>query len=258
MPRLGEKRPPVRDRDERDQIVTKNLRLSFFAVRLWAGQFGLDAEDACAECHLALIKAASLWRPDQGRTFAGYAVKAMFNHLVNFARKERRVACVQSLVEGWERQADPKEYDPVEVVNNRTELVRLRDAIARLDPRSRQVMQARVAGEGTRVIAERLGVTRQRIEQIEQQARSRLRESASRRLILPSDQQSPRMLRFTADGRGEQTFRAKHFKLSRRSVHIIARAPSDVFAWRSDCTNSILVIAPPSRYKTVVRPVTDR
>jgi RNA polymerase primary sigma factor len=176
MPRLGERRPPVRDRDQRDRMVKDNLRLSFFAVRLWAGHFGLDAEDARAECNLALIKAASLWRPDLGRTFAGYAVKAMFNHLVTFAKKEQRLAAVQPLGDGWERPADPTQYDPVEVASARAEVTRLREVIDRLDPRSQQVMQARAAGEETRHIAERLGVSRQRIEQIERRARERLRE----------------------------------------------------------------------------------
>jgi RNA polymerase sigma factor (sigma-70 family) len=176
MPRLGERHASVRGIPERNLLVTQNCRLSYFSSKRWAGQFGLDLEDARAECNLVLIRAAELWRSEGGKTFAGYAVMAMYNQLVNCSKKERRRGTARLIEDCWEWQADPKQRDPAEIVVDRAELTRLRDAIARLDPRPRKVMEARAAGETSHRIAEGMGVSRQRVEQIEQTARERLRE----------------------------------------------------------------------------------
>ena len=63
----------------------------------------------------------------------------------------------------------------------------MHQAIARLDARARKVMLARATGELFESIARRMGVSRQRVQQIEQQARTRLLEilrSNSRTAIL--------------------------------------------------------------------------
>jgi RNA polymerase sigma factor (sigma-70 family) len=176
MSRLGERLPAVRGQEERNRLVTENRRLSYFAARRWANQFRLDTEDAASECDLALIKAADLWRPDGGRTFAGYALKAMFNHLLNVSKKQRRSCTAYNLDAGFDWQPDPRQCDPALVAMDRAEVGRLHDAIKRLDTRARQVILARVQGERPKAIAARFGVTRQRIEQIEERARLELRE----------------------------------------------------------------------------------
>src|SRR5262249_24603588 len=70
MGRLGERLPPVRSQRERDRLVAQYRRLSFLTGERWAKRFGLDLEDAVAECDLALIRSAELWVPDGERTFA--------------------------------------------------------------------------------------------------------------------------------------------------------------------------------------------
>jgi RNA polymerase sigma factor (sigma-70 family) len=180
MGRPGERLPPVRSQRERDHLVAHYRRLSFLTGERWAKRFGLDLEDAVAECDLALVRAAELWFPDGERTFARYAVTAMVNHLIKASRRARRLRRPRSPEEDeLACRPDPRQCDPAEAVADREErgeeLGRLNWALAFLDPRSRQVIRARASGETPRRVAERLGVSRQRIEQIGLKALGRLR-----------------------------------------------------------------------------------
>ena len=180
MGRLGERLPPVRSQRERDRLVAQYRRLSFLTGERWAKRFGLDLEDAVAECDLALIRSAELWVPDGERTFARYVVTAMVNHLIKASRRARLLRRPRSPREDeLASRPDPRQCDPAEAVADHeergAELGRLNWALAFLDPRSRQVVRARAAGERPRRVAERLGVSRQRIEQIGLKALRRLR-----------------------------------------------------------------------------------
>jgi RNA polymerase sigma factor (sigma-70 family) len=161
-------------------MVNEHWRLSHFAAWKWAKYFRLELEETHAECNVALIRAAELWRPDGGKTFAGYAMMLMHHHLVNYAKKACRQRPTPVLGHYWDLQADPKQPDPAEVAAKQDELqvhlAQLHAAIRKLDPRSQLVMKGRASGEVHESIARRLKVTRQRIQQIEKEARERLRE----------------------------------------------------------------------------------
>ncbi len=180
MPRLGDRMLSVRTRVERDWMVNEHWRLSHYAAWRWAKSFHLEVEEAHSECNVALIRAAELWRSDGGKTFAAYAIMAMYHHLLNCAKKQRKRVAVPLLEDEWEWAADPKQPDPAHEVAEQDDvqvhLTRLHAAIRRLSPRSQVVMLGRASGEGYASIAQRLSLSRQRVQQIEQAARERLRE----------------------------------------------------------------------------------
>jgi RNA polymerase sigma factor (sigma-70 family) len=180
MGRLGERQPSVRSQRERDRLVAHYRRLSFLTAERWAKRYGLDLEDAVAECDLALVRSAELWVPDGERTFARYVATAMVNHLIKASRRARLPGRPRAPREDeWASRPDPRQCDPAEAVADHeergAELGRLSWALAFLDPRSRQVIRARAAGERPGRVAQRLGVSRQRIEQIGLKALGRLR-----------------------------------------------------------------------------------
>jgi RNA polymerase sigma factor (sigma-70 family) len=137
-------------------------------------------EDAVAEADVALLRSAELWVDKASSAFGTYAVKAMFNRLFRLARIEQRRVCACNLADTWEVHEDPRQHDPSNVCAEREELQlqmeRIADALTKIDPRLREVILARAEGEKPKTVAERFGLSRQRICQIEEQARVRLRK----------------------------------------------------------------------------------
>ena len=80
----------------------------------------------------------------------------------------------------------PYEFEPwiesatIDQAEYNEEVALLREALAELDPRYRDVVESRMNGDGLREIAERLGVSKERVRQIEKRALGQIRERMTR------------------------------------------------------------------------------
>jgi RNA polymerase sigma factor (sigma-70 family) len=128
----------------------------------------LGYDDATQAGFLALIRAAELWQPERGK-FTTYAVTSIRRKMLEEATKPglrcERLPEDESLPE--RAAAEPLSAQ---------ECRRVHAAVAALPPRLRTVVEGWVKeGQANRVTGRTLGVSRQRVHQLRQEALADLR-----------------------------------------------------------------------------------
>lgn len=180
-------RPARRSPQERNQLALANDRLAWQTVRkLPPGLVTLlGGDDECGQiARLALLRAADLFDDTKGYKFSTYAVNCMRGNLLSALE---RAPLIHGPLGGQEPQrpiprvhlADLNNWQDkaptAEEVASRSERVeRVRQAIDRLPKRQRQIITGRLAGQTLEECGQNLGVTKQRVRQLEQQAHERL------------------------------------------------------------------------------------
>lgn len=177
----------------RQRLVEDNVRLVYWHVGKRLKGFHPDVVDeAVAQCMLGLIRAAQLF--DKRRkadrtgktvkfgTYAMYWVKCFFQRWTDRRVKEQATGGMQLSCVG--RRDDGEQWEPASRDKGEAEAVTDHDAAARLlkwlTPRQRMVMEMRYFECLTlSQVGDRLGVTRERVRQIEEQAKTKLRRHAS-------------------------------------------------------------------------------
>lgn len=190
----------------REQLVKSNMRLVLKVANDYKW-FGMDFEDIVSSGTIGLLKAIDKFDPEKGGFSACASI--YINKYIRMAldsyrgihtkrydrmtREERSSLVMESLNEkvgdGDTEFADSlasDEVSPSEAVEKASSIDAVRDAIDNaLDSREQYVVRARYGLDGNEVltlreIAEKLGMTHERVRQIEVSALTKLRERLER------------------------------------------------------------------------------
>ena len=192
--------------DAREQLVRSNMRLVVKIANDYK-RFGMSLEDVVSNGVIGLLKAIDNFDPEKGG-FSAYAsiyinkhIRMGFDqcraiHAKRYDRmtsEERSVSVAESLNEkigdGDTEFADSlasDEVSPSEAVEKASSIDAVRDAIDNaLDSREQYIVRSRYGLDGNgvltlREIAEKLGMTHERVRQIEVSALTKLRERLER------------------------------------------------------------------------------
>lgn len=199
MPRVA-KAPVLRPPCERNPLVERNLKLAYkFAGRYARGYSGPLFEEYLSHATLGLIEGAERWDAGRGIGFATYCVywirrrilegirgRCLIHipHYYTFAERrglEARLRPGPIPAEEW----GPAAREGAGVVEEEDERRRRREKLeallGRLDARDREVLRRRFfLGETLDEVGARVGVSKERVRQIEQKAVRRLRNLARR------------------------------------------------------------------------------
>jgi len=203
---FGERRPP--DGSKMDyrmwRLVVHNLRLAVF-LALKIPRVGMELEDLIQEGSIGLIMAAQRYDPARGARFATYAyywirqkmMRALYTNWslirwpvykaselvrANLAAEARALPYAERALMGWNGR-EPLSVGPFDRVQSGFDVLKLQalmTAVGTLTDRQKTVVQLRYGLDGARVhtlreIGDQLGISRERVRQIEMQALERLR-----------------------------------------------------------------------------------
>ena len=172
---------------DRGQLIESGLHLAWWIAGRWSRNRPDMADDMRQEACVALLCAAAKFDPNHPRAnWPGYLRSRVEFALLNYLQKikqarERFPAKSPMVHDGEAVQA----VDLIPVAPARRQgpafaatVARARAAVQALPPRQRQVVTLRYLSPGGQTLAtvgEQLGVTRERVRQIEYQALARLR-----------------------------------------------------------------------------------
>jgi len=168
----------------RDRIVQANIRLVISVVKKFVdAQNSLD--DLLSEGVMSLMRAAEKFDYARGFRFSTYATYAIRRNLYRFvvARRQERArfeAPPADFVREWTEEAEAKITEERWHELNR----RLGGILRRLDPREQMVIRARfglddcASPETLQSLADRMGVCKERVRQLEKRAMMKLRRMA--------------------------------------------------------------------------------
>lgn len=190
----------------REQLVRSNMRLVVKIANDYK-RYGMSLEDVVSNGVIGLLKAIEMFDPEKG-AFPQYA-SAWINKYIRMAldsyrgihtkrydrmtAEERSVSVVESLNEKigdgeteFAESLASDEVSPSEAVEKASSIDAVRDAIDNvLDSREQYIVRTRYGLDGNgvltlREIAEKLGMTHERVRQIEVSALTKLRERLER------------------------------------------------------------------------------
>lgn len=184
--------------EERNRLVEENMRLVPFMIRKMY-PYCADwnrFEDLYSEGYLALVKAATLYDPERGEKFSSYACKAIFRRANRQKMQTEYVVHVPVYKaeeigkdERWEeyqalsldaRNEEVKTIlsslsdERVDVEGEALSMICLEEAMKKLRPRQRLIVEERMLGKTFEEIADQMGVTRSRVQQIHTKSRQQM------------------------------------------------------------------------------------
>lgn len=176
----------------RNHLAVVFMKLAASVARGFVGpEFPFD--DLVSEGHTTLLRAIEKFDPARGFRFSTYATHAIRRNLCRYITRQRTqrqrvlaVECPESLVDDrrWTWQFESK----METAN-----AHLRKMLSSLAPREQSIVESRFAvGDGLKPqtlqsIADEMGISRERVRQLEQRALSKLRVMANQQqLQLPA------------------------------------------------------------------------
>ena len=190
----------------REQLVRSNMRLVLKVANDYKW-FGMDFEDIVSSGTIGLLKAIDKFDPEKGAFSA--CASAYINKYIKMAldscrgihakrydrmTQEERSSCIVESLNDKVGDGDTEfadslasdEMSPSEVVEKASSIKAMHDAIdSALDSREQFIIRSRYGLDGNgvltlREIAERLGMTHERVRQIEVSALAKLRERLER------------------------------------------------------------------------------
>jgi RNA polymerase primary sigma factor len=175
----------------RNRIVETHLRLAVGLARRYFRP-GYDLSDRINDAALALMQAANRFDFARGNRFSTYATWAILNELVRYDRKQRRhrdriVALYEDCLATQEAAGEQYEREEAQDAS-RAVVERL---LGRLDGRERRILEFRhgiggIPEHSLNEIGRDLGISKERVRQIEQRAHAKLRHLAHLEAIVPS------------------------------------------------------------------------
>ena len=156
-----------------------NLPLVYKASRRWVPR-GIDVEDWQQECALNVLRNLHSFDATKG-AFSTWCYRVCWSIAVEFVRMERtrKALAAQSLhVRGADGESytidieDHRQPDPARAAAHLVDDVR--QGLRSLPARAQEVVMSRVDEEPERAIGRRIGITRQRVDQIWKQSKRKL------------------------------------------------------------------------------------
>ncbi len=163
----------------RNRLVCAYRRLAWPVVtRLANAAYPVD--ELMSEALVTLLRAVEKFDCDRGFRFSTYATHAMTRNLLRYVTRQRKLQTQFVACEHLDAVADQRRWTPLYQQRMAAAQVRLEELIGRLGPREQLIVRARFGlGESAtchtlQSIAERLGVSRERVRQLEVRAMARL------------------------------------------------------------------------------------
>ena len=179
----------------REALITHNLRLVVYIARKFESS-GVGLEDLISIGTIGLIKAVNTFCPERNIKLATYSSRCIENEILMYLRKiaqqKNEMSFDEPLNVDWEGNelllSDVLGTD-VDVVykgvENESEMNTLREAIERLSPREKEIMNMRFGLNGTREltqkeVADYLGISQSYISRLEKKIVFKLRKEFKR------------------------------------------------------------------------------
>ena len=170
----------------KDQIVRANLRLVVSIARRRVGQ-DRNFFEVVSEANLTLILAVEKFDVSRGFKFSTYATSAIVKNLIRTTAREIhqlsrfKTGLPELFGSAIDHRTEERECEAERDRRRNQEVVR--SVLGRLNARERAIIVSRFGLEGAREktlhqLGMELGITRERVRQIESQARKKLREHA--------------------------------------------------------------------------------
>ncbi|MBQ4592204.1 MAG: RNA polymerase sporulation sigma factor SigK [Clostridia bacterium] len=185
------------DRSLADVLIRHNLRLVVYIAKKFEGT-GTGIEDLISIGTIGLIKAINTYKTDRGIKLATYASRCIENEILMYIRKNASHKGDVSIDEPLNTDWDGNELllsdvldsgeGPIGQEMEKSEDERtIREAVAGLEPREREIIELRYGLGGRREmtqkeVAERLGISQSYISRLEKRIISRLRKQIARRV----------------------------------------------------------------------------
>ena len=184
--RLGD----VNDQDCRSMLVEHNLRLVVYIAKKFENT-GIGIEDLVSIGTIGLIKAINTFRADKNIKLATYASRCIENEILMYIRKTSCQRCEMSIDEPLNIDWDGNELLLSDILGSEEDVVcrdieadedrrTIRDAVARLEGREREIIELRYGLRGGREltqkeVADRMGISQSYISRLEKKIIARLR-----------------------------------------------------------------------------------
>lgn len=178
------------DEDTRSLLVEHNLRLVVYIAKRFETT-GTGIEDLISIGTVGLIKAINTFRADKSIKLATYASRCIENEILMYIRKNSGQRCEVSIDEPLNVDWDGNELLLSDVLGSeedgvsyelelREERQVVREAVAALDPRERELIELRYGLRGgtemtQKEVADLLGISQSYISRLEKRILSRLR-----------------------------------------------------------------------------------
>lgn len=188
------------DERRRTRLVESHLHLLDLAAAHWSRRYPiLDRDDLRQAAYFGLRRAAERFDPERGVLFSTFAfhglrdaIQRELPSLLGMVRVPKRPTAPRPSVASFEDDAPEPEDEgttsnPYEVASRAEDRERVRFALGKLRPRDALVAELRFGINGAgrthtyAEVGERLGVTGERVRQIEARALSRLRAALADR-----------------------------------------------------------------------------
>ena len=183
------------DKDARSSLIEHNLRLVVYIAKKFDNT-SVGVEDLISIGTIGLIKAINTFKPDKNIKLATYASRCIENEILMFLRKSSQYKNDLSIDEPLNVDWDGNELLLSDVlgsepdivgrgVENEVERDLLLEAVQRLSPRERKIMELRFGLGGTKEhtqkeVAERLGISQSYISRLEKRIINRLKKDLER------------------------------------------------------------------------------
>ena len=184
-------RLPDDEEGVRKALIEHNLRLVVYIARKFDNT-GVDLEDLVSVGTIGLIKAVRTFNADKNIKLATYASRCIENEILMHLRRVVRLKGEVSLDEPLNVDYEGNELLLSDVLGTDSDVVykdietsaerqMLREAIAKLSPRERQIMNLRFGLEGgdeltQKQVADLLGISQSYISRLEKKIVARLRK----------------------------------------------------------------------------------
>lgn len=179
----------------RQTLIEHNLRLVVYIARRFENT-GINIEDLISIGTIGLIKAVNTFKADKNIKLATYASRCIENEILMYLRKNAGQRAEVSFDEPLNTDWDGKELLLSDVLGTDSDVVMrpieedvdrklLRDAVARLSNRDREIITLRFGLYGHREltqkeVADRLGISQSYISRLEKRIINRLRRDIVR------------------------------------------------------------------------------
>jgi RNA polymerase sporulation-specific sigma factor len=183
--------------DARRTLIERNLRLVVYIARRFENT-GVNIEDLISIGTIGLIKAINTYDPAKNIKLATYASRCIENEILMFLRKTGNRRSEVSFDEPLNTDWDGNELLLSDILGTDADTVSaaleddvdkklLRDAVARLTEREREIITLRFGLDGAREhtqkeVADAMGISQSYISRLEKRIISRLRVEISRNI----------------------------------------------------------------------------
>ncbi|MDR0861163.1 MAG: RNA polymerase sporulation sigma factor SigE [Oscillospiraceae bacterium] len=185
--------------DARKTLIERNLRLVVYIARRFENT-GVNIEDLISIGTIGLIKAINTFDATKNIKLATYASRCIENEILMFLRKTGGKRSEVSFDEPLNIDWDGNELLLSDILGTDADLIMrpleddvdkklLRDAVARLSPREREIISMRFGLDGgkeytQKEVAEVMGISQSYISRLEKRIIGRLKKEISREILL--------------------------------------------------------------------------